>query len=121
VNQSRRGVLRSTFEVSAVETAASVPTLGRAKTGCFASALIASPLASFHGDRVSPTIFNYWRRHAAIATRERVSRVVVTNAYDNRYWPRMIASTPVRGADARARSASSYMRIFVARKVAVLM
>ena len=121
MNQSQRGVLRSTFEVSAVETAASVPTLGRATTGSFASALIASPLAPFHGARVSPTTSNYWRRHAAVFTRGRVPRFVVTNADHDRYWPRMLAYTPVRGANAPRAIGVAVGAHLVARKVAVLM
>jgi hypothetical protein len=120
VDESHRGFLRTTFNRSAVETAASVPTLGRVSTGSFVSTRICPPLSSLRGSASTPSLA-LLRCCAAVCTRGRTSRLGVTYASYNRYWARNFVYSPVRGLEALRATGVVVDRVSVTREVAVLM
>jgi hypothetical protein len=120
VDESHRGFLRTTFNRSAVETAASVPTLGRVSTGSIVATFTRPPLFSRRGTASTPLLARI-RRRAAVNTRGRTSRLGVTNASYDRYWARNFAYSPVRGLEALRATGVVVNRLSVTREVAVLM
>ena len=120
MDESHRGFLRTTFNKSAVATAASVPTLGRVSTGSFVSTRSCPPLFSRRGN-ASTTSLALIRRRAAVCTRGRTSRLGVTNTSYDRYWARNFVYSPVRGLEALRATGVVVDRLSVTREVAVLM
>jgi hypothetical protein len=119
VDESHRGFLRTTFNSSAVETAASVPTLGRVSIGSFVSTRICPPLLSRRGSSI-PSLALI-RCRAAVRTRGRPSRLGVTNASYGRYWARNFVYSPVRGIEGVRATGVVVDKLSVTREVAVLM
>jgi hypothetical protein len=115
VDESHRGFLRTTFNKSAVATAASVPTLGRVSTGSFVPTRICPPLFSRRGS-ASTSSLALIRRRAAACTRGRTSRLGVTNASYDRYWARNFAYSPVRGLEALRATGVVAERLSVTQK-----
>jgi hypothetical protein len=120
VDEAHRGFLRTTFNKSAVATAASVPTLGRVSTGSFVSTRICPPLFFHRGIAPTPSR-SLSRRHATVCTRGRTSCFGVTYASYDRYWARNFAYSPVRELEALRETGVVVHRLSVTREVAVLM
>ena len=120
MDESHRGFLRTTFNKSAVATAASVPTLGRVSTGSFVSTHSRPPLCSDRG-HFSTSSLLLPRCRAAVCTRGRTSRLGVTYALYDRYWARNFAYSPVRGLEVLRETGVVVDGLSVTREVAVLM
>ena len=120
MDEAHRGFLRTTFNKSAVATAASVPTLGRVSTVSFVSTRICPPLVSPRGNASIPSLALI-RRRAAVCTRGRTARLGVTYASYDRYWARNFAYSPVRGLEVLRETGVVVDRVSVTREVAVLM